>query len=151
MKTITYQQESYENILESVADLSVSLSAEVDRYDDEPTLALDHDQFIQMDAAGILQCVVVKDDNEVVGFHISIVQNDIFFKYVKTGYVLFYYLLPEYRGEGRGTHMFKYAENAFRTRGVTRVFMSRKIYIPNEKMFATLGYEQIEANYTKLL
>jgi len=109
---------------------------------------VDHDQFIALDNAGLLQLVTARDDGKLVGFHATSILNDIFYKDKKTAFVLMYYLSKPYRGGG-GFKMFKYADDLFKHKNVDRSFMSRKIHLDNEGLFKRLGYTKIEANYEK--
>ena len=146
-----YATEKYEDILPELKEIYIPFFKEVDIYPEKPEPNVDHWQFIALDEANSLQLVTAREDGKLVGFHISSIQKDIFYQHITTGYVLCYYLLPEYRGNGNGTKMFVYADESFKKRGVERIFMSRKIYIDNEKLFENLGYRQLEAGYTKCL
>jgi len=143
-----YQEEKYKDILPELEPLMLELASEVDLYPEEPKVNVDHETLGSMDT---LQLITARQDNRLVGFHIATVQPDLFYKHILTGFVLLYYMLPEYRGRGKGTGLFEYAEMLYKKKKVQRVFMSRKIYIPNEKVFTSLGYTQIEANYTKAI
>jgi len=142
---VIYSIEKYKDIIGEINPLFLLLAEEVDLYPENPVPNVDHQQFIDMGG----QIVCAREEGKLVGFHISAITNDIFYKHILTGYVLCYYLLSEYRGGGNGTKMFVYADESFKKSGVERVFMSRKIYVNNEKMFIKLGYKQLEANYTK--
>jgi len=146
--SVIYSIEKYADIVEELKNIYVPFFKEVDIYPEAPTPNVDHDQFIQMGDA--LQVVTARE-NRLVGFHIAFVINDIFYKHIKTAMVSHYYLLPESRGNGNGTNMFAFADDEFKRKGVERVFMSRKIYMNNEKLFNKLGYRQIECNYTKAI
>jgi len=148
---VIYAIESYSGILEELKGIMTPFFEEVDIYPEKPTPNVDHEQFIALEEANILNVVIPRVDGEAVGFHIASVQKDIFYKHITTAFVLCYYLLPEYRGNGNGTRMFAFADESFKKRGVERIFMSRKIYINNEKLFKNLGYRQLEAGYTKCL
>lgn len=145
---LTYNIEKYADIRCELDNILPSFFKEVDIYPESPTPNINHEELEALDKMGMLQIVTARNP-DLVGFHISVIRNDIFYKHIKTAAVLFYYLLPEYRGNGNGTGMFAFADESFD--GVERVFMSRKIYIDNEKLFDKLGYTQIEASYTKAL
>lgn len=110
---------------------------------------VDHEQFVNLDKIGLLRVVTVRSDGELVGFHISTITSDIFYKDKKTSYVMHYYLLKEHRGGGKGLKMFEHIETLNKSNGIDRSFMSRKIHINNEKLFNCLGYKKIESNYEK--
>lgn len=110
---------------------------------------VDHGQFVDMDEIGLLRVITARANKKLVGFHISTVTSDIFYKGKKTAYVMHYYLMKEHRGNGRGLRMFEYVEELNKKDNIDRSFMSRKIHINNGKMFDALGYNQIESNYEK--
>lgn len=142
------QREKYSDVIGYIDSISGALSKEVDLgHSYEPDI--DHDQFFTMEEMGFLCVVVARKDGEIVGFHISSIQNDIFFKAKKTAYVLFYFLDKKYRGNGNGLKLFEFADNEFKKDGAGRAFMSRKTHINNEKLFTKLGYNLIESNYEK--
>ncbi len=110
---------------------------------------IDHSQFINMDSIGLLRLITARSNGKLVGFHVSTITDDIFYKGKKTAFVLFYLLDKNFRGKGQGIKMFDYAEKLNIENDVDRCFMSRKVHLDNEKMFLSLGYINIEANYEK--
>jgi len=148
---VKYGLEKYTDIINELKEIYIPFFKEVDIYPESPEPNVDHDQFITLENANGLQLVTARESGKLVGFHISFVVKDIFYKHILTGYVMCYYMLPEYRGNGNGTKMFAFADERFKDRGVERIFMSRKIYMPNEKMFESLGYRQVESGYTKAI
>lgn len=147
-KSISMRIVKYDDVVDYLDNLSTKMSKEVD-LGHSYTPDLDHDQFRQIEDIGMLRVIIAESNGKTVGFHISTIQNDIFYKTNKTAYVLFYYFEKKYRGKGSGLKMFKFADDYFKENDVKRVFMSRKIHINNEKMFKKLGFNHIEANYEK--
>jgi len=146
--SIVISKEKYVDIIDDMKDLLPLLSKEVDLgHSYEPDV--DHEQIIAIEDMGVLHVVTARKDGELVGFHISTIQDDIFYKTKKTAFVLFYFLRKDFRGKGGGFKMFKFADDEFKNNGAKRAFMSRKTHIKNERMFDALGYNQIEANYEK--
>jgi GNAT superfamily N-acetyltransferase len=62
-----------------------------------------------------------------------------------------YYVQPEYRGKGIGAGLFNYAEAALRNKGVRRVMVSCKVDHDHSSMIESLGYQNHEKNFTKVL
>jgi len=148
---VIYQLELYRDIIEELKELYIPFFNEVDIYPEAPTPNVDHDKFIDIESGDMLQVVTARVDGSLVGFHISVVTNDIFYKDILTASVTHYFLLEDNRGKGNGTRMFAFADESFKDKGVKRIFMSRKIYINNEKLFEKLGYTELESNYTKAI
>ena len=140
--------EKYEDI---VPEISILYSMAVDEVVGDCPFEADvnHDDFINMDNMGILRVITARKEDKLIGFHISMITNDMFYRDKKTAYVMHYYLMKEHRGNGKGLRMFEYAENLNKKNSIDRSFMSRKAHINNEKMFDALGYNKIEINYEK--
>lgn len=141
-------RENYSDVIDYLDNLSTTMTKETD-LGHSYTPNVDHDQFLGLEDLGFLCVVVAREDGEIVGFHITTIQPDIFFKDKKTAFVMFYYLEKQCRGNGNGLKMFEFADNEFKNSGVERAVMSRKIHIKNERIFDALGYNHIEANYEK--
>ena len=135
-------------MIDYLDNLSTTMTKETD-LGHSYTPEVDHDQFLAMDDIGVLYVITARKDNDIVGFVIAAIQNDIFFKSIKTAYCLFYYMDKKCRGNGNGFNLFKFADDEFRNSGAKRGFMSRKIHINNENLFSKLGYNHIESNYEK--
>ena len=145
---ISIQREEYKDVIDYLNSLSTTMTRETD-LGHSYTPDVDHDQFLDLEDLGLLYVITARKDGEIVGFHISTIQNDIFYKTKKTAFVLFYYLDKKYRGNGNGLKLFEFADNEFKNIGVQRALMSRKVHINNEKLFTKLSYNLIESNYEK--
>jgi GNAT superfamily N-acetyltransferase len=62
-----------------------------------------------------------------------------------------YYVVPEYRGNGIGKGMFRYAENVLRNADVKRVMISCKVDHDHTGLIESLGYTNYEKNFTKVI
>lgn len=143
--------EKYKDILSDIKDIVPKFMKEVDIYPERPEPNFDHDQFIALDNEGQLQVATIREKSELIGIHVACLMPDIFYKHILTAYVMWYYVKPEARGKGVGAEFFGFTDRHLEEKGAERIFMSRKIYIPNEKLFDRLGYTHFEAAYTKHL
>ena len=143
-----YKEVKYIDVMGDVDRLSMEGYREVDRYQGEPVMNINHEALSSLED---LQVIVAIDDSNIVGYHVALVSNDLFYQDLITACVLFYYMSPLFRGRGRGLGLFQYAEEKYKDKDVNRIFMSRKVYIPNKKLFDTLEYTHIEENYTKAM
>lgn len=149
---MNYSIEPYVNIIQDIDTFAPNFVSEgIDRYEGSPTPEVDHATFLAMDEAGVLLVVVAREDGEFAGLHVSSINNDLFYRNVIMGYVLFYYMYPEFRGKGRSKGMFEFAIDAMKKKGVERIFMSHKSHMPTHKLFEGLGFTRTEINYTKSL
>jgi len=120
---ISVQREEYSDVINYLDNLSTTMTRATDLVSSfRPDL--DHYQFLALDVLGLLHFVSARKGDEIVGFHISTVQNDIFYKAVKIAVVLFYYLDKKCRGNGGGFKLFEFADNEFKNIGADRVVMS---------------------------
>lgn len=142
-----YEEVEYGDVIEDIERLSQEGYKEVDKYNGLK-LNINHELLSSMPE---IQTIIAKEDDIVVGFHVTLITPDLFYQDIVTACVLFYYMTPKNRGKGRGLALFQYAEEQIKDKDADRIFMSRKIYIPNEKIFNTLEYKHIEANYTKAM
>ena len=144
---LTYEEVPYRDVADDMNRMFMEGYKEMDHYDGmKPDV--NHEMLSNLDN---LQTIVAKDGDKVVGIHSTIISPDMFYQQINVAYVLFYYMSPMYRGRGRGLALFQYAEDQYKDKDVDRIFMSRKIYIQNEKLFEALEFTQIEANYTKAI
>lgn len=143
--------ESYAIILNDIKEIVPEFMKEVDIYPESPKPNLDHDQFIDLEEQNVLQVTTARLNEQLMGIHVAAVMPDIFYKHILTAYVLWYYIKPEGRGSGQGKKMFTFAEDQFKKKNVERVFMTRKIYMPNENLFKKLKFTHIESGYTKYI
>jgi len=146
-----YSVEKYPEIMEELIILLPELYVEVDTYPEKPKPNFNHDHFLMLDSTDELFVITAREEGKLVGIHCTYITADIYYKHINTAFVLFYFLKKENRGGGNGTKMFSYAEKVMRLTDAERLFISRKIYIDNEKMFDKLGYSHIENNYTKFI
>ena len=145
---LNFYRGEYSEMIDYLDNLSTTMTKETD-LGHNYTPDVDHDQFLDLEDIGVLCVVIAKKDDEIVGFVISSIQNDIFFKEIKIAIGLFYYLDKDCRGNGNGFNLLKFNDDEFRRGGAKRAIMSRKIHIPNEKAFEKLGYTKIETNHEK--
>lgn len=145
---IKIQREYYVNITQEIDDLAPELSREVDIYPDVAEPNIDHDKLIAMEEA-VLAVTARDEDDELVGFTVSILTSDVLFKHVLTSYSIIYYLKPEHRGGGNGKRLFVETEKWYDYFGVERSVLPRKLHLDNQKLFQDLDYMPIEINYTK--
>lgn len=146
-----YSVEKYPEIMEELIILLPEIYAEVDKYPENPEPNFNHDHFLMLDSTDELFVITAREEGKLVGIHVTYIAADLYYKHIKTAFVLFYFLKKENRGDGNGTKMFSYAEKVMKLTDAERLFISRKIYIDNEKMFDELEYRHIENNHTKFI
>jgi GNAT superfamily N-acetyltransferase len=114
-------------------------------------LVPDYDAYKRLADAGMLRCITVRADEELIGYIIFIVQPHLHYMTCKTAFEDIYYVRPDFRKGRVGIRLFKYAEEVLRSIGVNRVIMHTKIHMDNSKLFEYLGYKWTDKLFTKIL
>ena len=114
-------------------------------------LAPNYDAYKRLADAGMLRCITVRADNELIGYIIFIVQPHLHYMTCKTAFEDIYFLRKDYRKGRVGIRLFKYAESVLKAIGVDRVIMHTKIHMDNSKLFEYLGYKWTDKLFTKIL
>jgi GNAT superfamily N-acetyltransferase len=114
-------------------------------------LTPDYDAYKRLADAGMLRCITVRADEEVIGYAIFIVQPHLHYMTCKTAFEDIYYIRPDYRKGRVGIRLFKYAEEVLKGIGVNRIIMHTKIHMDNSKLFEYLGYKWTDKLFTKIL
>lgn len=148
---MNFSIEKYKDILDDIIGIVPEFQKEICIYPEAPTPNLDHDQIIGLESLGLLQVTTARGKSGLVGIHVAIVAPDMFYKPILMAYVIWYYVKPEDRGKGHGLSLFSFADKQLKQRGAERLFITRKIHMPNENLFKKLDYPQIECGHTKYL
>ena len=140
--------ERVEDIVDELAPLAVKHHAEVNAFPDTP-LDINWDRYaIAKKSYSLITCRV---DSKLVGWIGFFIADHIRHNGYKVAKEDWYYIVPEYRGNGIGKALFKYAENVLRNAGVNRVMMSCKVDHDHTGLIESLGYIHYEKNFTKVL
>lgn len=114
-------------------------------------LTPDYDAYKRLADAGMLRCITVRADKEMIGYAIFIVQPHLHYITCKTAFEDIYYIRPDFRKGRVGIRLFKYAEDVLQRIGVNRIIMHTKIHMDNSRLFEYLGYKLTDKLFTKIL
>jgi len=114
-------------------------------------LAPDYDAYKRLAQAGMLRCITVRADEEVVGYAIFIIQPHLHYRTCKTAFEDIYFIRKEYRKGKIGIRLFQYAEQVLRGIGVQRIIMHTKVHLDHSRLFEYLGYKWTDKLFTKIL
>jgi len=114
-------------------------------------LAPDYDAYRRLAEAGMLRCITVRADEEVVGYAIFIIQPHLHYRTCKTAFEDIYFIRKEYRKGKIGIRLFQYAEQVLRGIGVQRIIMHTKVHLDHSRLFEYLGYKWTDKLFTKIL
>ena len=148
--TTTYQSENPSTFIEELKGILPAHYDELCPCKDFP-LAPDYETFGRLDAAGMLRCITVREDNALIGYAIFIVQPHLHYKTCLTAFEDIYYLKKEYRKGRVGIRLFQFAEDVLKNEGVNRVIMHTKVHLDNSRLFEYLGYKHTDKLFTKVL
>ena len=140
--------EHISDTIDELAPLVIAHHAEVNVFDDTP-LDVNWEQYKRAKDHYLL--VTCRVGNELVGWIGYFVYDHLRHIGYKIAKEDWYYLKPQYRGNGIGKALFKYAETALRNKDVRRVMMSCKVDHDHTRMIESLGYTNYEKNFTKVL
>ena len=113
----------------------------------EPDLAA----YERLRVAGMLKAVTCRNDGELVGYIIFIVQPHLHYMSCITAFEDLYYVKKEYRKGRTGIKLFQFSEEVLKDAGVGRIIMHTKIHMDNSRLFEYLGYKNTDKLFTKLL
>ena len=114
-------------------------------------LAPDYDAYRRLAEAGMLRCITVRADEEVIGYAIFIIQPHLHYRTCKTAFEDIYFIRTEYRKGKIGIRLFQYAEQVLKGIGVQRIIMHTKVHLDHSRLFEYLGYKWTDKLFTKIL
>lgn len=114
-------------------------------------LSPDYAAYRKMAEGGILRCITVRADDELIGYIIFIITPHLHYSTCKTAFEDIYFVRKDYRRGRVGIRLFKYAEDVLRGLGVNRVVMHTKVHSDNSSLFDYLGYKWTDKVFTKIL
>ncbi len=114
-------------------------------------LAPDYDAYKRLAENGMLRCITVRADDDLIGYAIFIIQPHLHYMTCKTAFEDIYFIRKEYRKGRVGLRLFKYAEEVLKGIGVNRIIMHTKIHMDNSSLFEYLGYKWTDKLFTKIL
>lgn len=151
---LQYQQERFVDLMPELPEIfykhwnDIALDKDVIRLDPA------WDEYMRLEALGILKITTARHDGRLVGYVFSLVHPHLHYKKSLTAYTDLMYLRREYT---KGFGVFRYAglilhsEKILRDLGVQKRYLMTKVYHDMTPLFARLGYRFIEKISAKLL
>ena len=134
--------------MDELLPLAIKHHAEVNAFSDTP---LDIDWLRYSVAKHSYRLITCRVDGKLVGWIGFFVYDHMRHKGYRIAKEDWYYVDPEYRGNGIGKGLFKYAENVLRNADVKRVMISCKVDHDHTGLIESLGYTNYEKNFTKVI
>lgn len=148
---ITIQHESLVNVKEDIKPLLKEHWRLVALNQGKIKLNPNWKEYAKLDAAGILNIFTARDDGELVGYFVLVINKSIHYQdhYFAVNDVVF--VLPDSRAGATGYKLIKFAEDYCRDIGVSLIMINTKVHIPFDKLMIGMGFDLIERVYSKFL
>jgi GNAT superfamily N-acetyltransferase len=148
--TITYQTEDPAEFIEALKGVLPEHYDELCVTKDFPLMP-DYEAYGRLHVAGMLRCITVREDNELIGYALFIVHPHLHYKSCITAFEDIYFLKKEHRKGRVGIRLFQFVEDVLKREGVHRIIMHTKIHMDNTRLFEYLGYKLTDKLFTKIL
>lgn len=148
---ITYQVEKYHEVDKEIHALWYEHWEEVALNKDVIPLDPDYETYTKLSLANILHLVTVREDGNVIGYHIALVYPHMHYKSSLTCFTDIFFIKKEKRKGFVGIKLLKFMEESVKERGVQKIYMGCKLHIDIGPVLEHLGYKQIEKIFTKVI
>jgi hypothetical protein len=148
---IVYQVEKWRNLRREMLPLLVKHWKEIALNHADVPLDIDHEKYDALDKSGALHIVTVRQDGELIGYHVAIISGHLHYKSTLHGITDVFWVSPEHRKGFTGIRLFKQVEKEMAALGVRKLFTGTKVHLDMSKLFERLGYKRVEFLYAKLL
>lgn len=148
---IEIQEERLSDFVEEMKPLLLMHWEEVAAFKDVVEFDPNYELYLDIEKAGGLHCVTVRDSGALVGYFISLVHEHLHYKKSKWAINDVLFLHPDYRNGLVALDMFKFAEDGLRDMGADVITVHMKTYARFDSLVERMGYDNIELIYAKLL
>lgn len=150
MSNVTIQVDNFDDFEEAVY-LFENHWKETEIDTEDVPVSVWKDAYKEMYDNGVLHIVTVRDNGNIVGYHVSSVQPHLNHSDTLMGFTLSFYLRPDYRLSGTGMKLLKFVEKTLEEKGVIKFYLTTKKKLDLGKLFEMLGYRPDEVTYSKML
>ena len=148
--TVSYSVVSFFDCADQLENMAVDHHAEVNVFDDVQ-LDISWARYFAAEASGHYLQVAAKIEDKLVGWVGFFMYDHMRHKGYKIAKEDWYYVAPDFRGKGVGKGLFEFAEESLKEMGVRRVMVSCKVEHDHTGLIESMGYENHEKNFTKVL
>lgn len=148
---ISFQVENWHDVKDGMAWLFPLHWEEVANDKDKIKLNLWNEAYDEMADSGQFHVVTVRDGENIVGYHWSIVRPHLHYKQSLTAYTDVYFLHPDHREGMNGVKLFQFVEQSLRDKGVEKMYIASKVKLDKSAIFERLGWSKVETVYTKYI
>jgi len=148
---ITYQVERWNDVQPELEPFAEIHWQEIALNHNEVPLDMDWDRYKELDNSGVLHLVTVRSEEEIIGYHISIINGHLHYKSTLHAFVDLYFVAKEHRNGRVGLKMFQFTEKKLKELGVKKIITGTKTHFNHTRLFEYLEYSNTEIVFTKLL
>jgi len=151
--TVTFATESYEQVIEEIKPLNAQHWDEIALNKDFIGLDPDYEFYEAMDRLGRMVVATARDDDgPLIGYAIYFLGPHKHYREHLWAISDIYWIHPEHRRGRVGMNLFKFVEQALRTRKVSVMHTTSKTAHPAAaRMLESLGHTMIEVGHSKRL
>lgn len=151
---ITYQQETYAEVIDEIKPLLEQHHQEVDIYSDKVKINPDYNSFQVLESLGMLDIYTARDsdaNNALIGYCVTLIQKH--HHYSDHVYAIndILYVDPEYRHTEVAPELISKVEERMVSLGVSVMTFNMKPYKPFKTLMDSLGFEESEIQYSKYI
>lgn len=148
----TYQEEPWALVCHELLPYFTASWLEVEASEvPELTLNPDFARYDALAAQGALQLITAREDQRLLGYHLSVVYHHLHYQGVLAAHTDTFYLLPAQRKGWTAYRLLQAVEAAWRRRGVQVAIVMGKQERPMNGFFQRLGWQASEQTYVKRL
>lgn len=150
-RKITYQEESYEQVVEEIQPLIFAHWEEIASCKDKIKLNPDFNMYKILNDAGVLRIFTVRDVGRLVGYFIVICQPHLHYSdhvYAMNDII---YIDPEYRGTTIAFKLLRSVEKRLKKDGVSVLMINMKVHAPFDRLLEKLQFSNTERVYSKYI
>lgn len=148
---ITYQEEKFSDVIEELKPVLPLHYEELAMNKKYFTLDPDYNLYFLLEKNGTLNVVTARKDGEIVGYFWTFMRPHHHYKQNFVAEVDIYYVHPDHRGNGVGYNLFKFHEETMKKYGVMQIANVCKMHQDHTPLFESLGYNQVERVFTKII
>lgn len=149
---ITYQVETYSDVIEELLPLLAAHWRELALFKDEIPLDPDHGWYRKGSEAGVLQFFTVRADGVLIGYAVFVVIPRHPHYAHRWAHDDILWVAPEHRKSGVGNGLLDFCESELSKNGPVMIHINTKIHAPAlAVLLQSRGYENVELGFSKRL
>jgi len=144
------------SFVENVEELHPIFLSHYDELEDEEgkekmPFNFNYEGYAFMEGSGQLLCILVKKNNQLIGYCMNLLMVSYFSKTIQTCFTHIFYILPDHRTAMTGLKTLRFLDNWLKENGVKEWIAAHRIDIDLQKLYKRLGLKKLEIVYRKVM